>query len=118
MAEARSLIHAIVLGLSGTGDSIRHANNGGESAGRRRSRARLDRFLVTESRLAQVHMHVDQAGRNDQTFARRSLQFRISAAAITSADFGFRADDFSIGDVKIGDFIPLDLRDRSRDRCE
>ena len=46
LSAARSLINAIVLGLSATGDSIRHANNGRESAGRRRSRAGLDGFLV------------------------------------------------------------------------
>ena len=57
---------------------------------------------MTESGLAQMHMHVDQTGRNDQTFRVNLFNF-----GFWISDFGFRAGDFSIRDVKIGDFIPL-----------
>ncbi len=53
-------------------------------------------------------MHVDQTGRNDQTLRVNLFNFRFPAAAgQLRANFGFRADDLSIRDVKIGDFIPL-----------
>src|ERR1051325_4680183 len=38
---------------------IWHANDSRESAGRGGSRTRFDGFLVTESRLAQMHVYVD-----------------------------------------------------------
>src|SRR5262249_24786204 len=66
------------------------------------SRTRLDRFLVTESRLTQMHMQVDEARRDDQPTGVNffNLGFRTS-------NFGFRAQDFSVGDVKISNFIPV-----------
>jgi ribosomal protein S15P/S13E len=43
------------------GRRVRHAGDGGEPAGHGRRRARRDRLLVLLPRLAQVHVHVDQA---------------------------------------------------------
>ena len=45
---------------------IWHADHAGESARRRGARAGGDRFLGRLARLAQVHVQVDQARRNDQ----------------------------------------------------
>ena len=45
---------------------VGHAADGGESAGRGRARAAFDGLGVLEARLAQVHVHVDEAGRDDQ----------------------------------------------------
>ena len=44
---------------------VRHARDRGESAGDRGGRAGGDRLLVLLPRLAQVHVHVDQPGRDD-----------------------------------------------------
>ena len=45
---------------------VRHAGDGGEAAGHRRGRAGRDRLLVLLARLAQVHVHVDQARAHDE----------------------------------------------------
>ena len=47
--------------------SVWHADDGRESARRRRARARLDRLLPTKTRFAEVDVDVDQAGTDDQT---------------------------------------------------
>src|SRR5262249_9813161 len=44
---------------------VGHAAHGGEPAGRRRARPAGDRLLVLVARLAQVHVHVDEAGTDD-----------------------------------------------------
>ena len=56
---------------------VGHGADGCEPAGRRRARAALDGFGVLEARLAQVDMHVDEAGGHYQAggiedFARRA----------------------------------------------
>ena len=43
---------------------VRHAGDRREAAGRRGARPGLDRLLVFVSRLAQMHVHVDEAGKN------------------------------------------------------
>ena len=48
---------------------VRHARDRGESAGDRRGRAAGDRLLVLLSRLAEVHVDVDQSGRDDPALA-------------------------------------------------
>ena len=45
---------------------VRHAADGGESARRRRARAGFDGLGVLDARLAQMHVHVDEAGRDDR----------------------------------------------------
>ncbi len=45
---------------------VRHAGHRGEAAGDRRGGAGRHRFLVLLPRLAQVHVHVDQPGHDDQ----------------------------------------------------
>ena len=45
---------------------VRHARDRGKSAGHRRGDAGRDRLLVLLPRLAQVHVHVDEAGAHDQ----------------------------------------------------
>ncbi len=44
---------------------VRHAHDRREPAARRRGRAGFDVFLVFEARIAEMHMHVHQAGRHD-----------------------------------------------------
>ena len=53
---------ATTLGLSTAGDGVRHADDGGEAARRRRARAGGDCFLRALPRLAQVHVDIDQPG--------------------------------------------------------
>src|SRR5438270_1997229 len=53
-------------------------------------------------RLAQANMHVNSAGRDDQPTCVNFLNF-----GSRTLDSGFGADDFSVGDVNIGKFIPL-----------
>ena len=55
---------------------VGHAADGGEAAGRRGARAGLDGFGVLEARLAQVHVHVDEAGRHDQAGGIEHLRLR------------------------------------------
>src|SRR4029077_15620932 len=64
--------------------------------------ARQDSFLVTESRVAQVHVHVDQASRDDQPTRVNLFNF-----GFRTSNFGLGPDDFSISDVNIGNSIPL-----------
>jgi hypothetical protein len=45
---------------------IRHGQDAGEAAGRRGARAGGDGFLLRAARFAQVDVHVDQAGRDDE----------------------------------------------------
>ena len=46
---------------------VRHADDRGETARRRRARAGFDRFLPAEARLAEMHVNIDQARRDDQS---------------------------------------------------
>ena len=46
-------------------DRIRHAADGGEAARRRGFAAGLDGFGMLDARLAQMHVHVDEARRYD-----------------------------------------------------
>ena len=57
---------------------VRHARDGGEAAGDGRRRAGRDRLLVLLPGLAQVHVDVDEAGRDDDTTpaARRRARHR------------------------------------------
>ena len=48
---------------------VRHAGDGREAAGDGRGRARRDRLLVLLPRLAQVHVHVDEPGTDDEARA-------------------------------------------------
>ena len=45
---------------------VGHGADGGESARGRRARSALDGLGMLEAGLAQVHVHVDEAGRDDQ----------------------------------------------------
>ena len=88
---------------------IRHAANGRESAGRRGARAGLDGFGVLDTGLAQMHVHVDEARRDDEAggvehFRARSRQ--ILAHACNAAIF----------DANVGNFVAPRKRDRSRGR--
>ena len=60
--------------LSLTGTGVRHARDRREAAGDRRRGAGRDRFLVLLSRLAQVHVHVDQT--RDRRRARSACRRR------------------------------------------
>src|SRR6266550_7818619 len=55
--------------IVGDGIGVRHRAHRGESASSGGTRSRRDRFHVLAPRLAQVAMHVDQPGRNDQSRA-------------------------------------------------
>ena len=74
---------------------VGHAADGGESAGGGGARAALDGFGVLESRLAQVHVHVDEAGRDDQAGGVE----RLGAAANR---FGADAGDAAVFDQHVG----------------
>ena len=45
---------------------VRHAADGGEASGRRGARAGFDGLGMLDARLAQMHVHVDEARRDDQ----------------------------------------------------
>ena len=58
-----------------------------------------------------MHVDVDQTWRDDQTSRANLFNFRFPAAAGERlSDFGFRADDFSVNDVKIGNLVPFICR--------
>src|SRR5262245_65296948 len=57
---------------------------------------------MTEPRLAEMHMHIDQTGRDDQSASVDLFNF-----GFRTSNFGFGAKNFSAGDVEIADFIPL-----------
>ena len=58
-----------------------------------------------------MHVDVDQTWRDDQTSRVNLFNFRFPAAAgELLSDFGFRADDFSVNDVKIGNLVPFICR--------
>ncbi len=64
---------------------IGHAGDRGEPAGQRGGRAGLDGLVLLEARLAEVDVHVDQAGRHD--FARRvDHRFLPGRGGIVSGD--------------------------------
>jgi hypothetical protein len=52
-----------------------------------------------------MHVHIDQARRDDQTTRVNLFNF-----GFRTSDFGFGRDDFSITDVEIGNSIPLVCR--------
>ena len=58
---------------------VGHAGDRGEAAGQRRGRARLDRLVLLEARLAEVDVHVDQARGDDP--ARGVEHFRPAVGA-------------------------------------
>ena len=58
LRHARLIVHRI---------GVRHARDGGEAAGDGRGDTGRHRLLVLLSGLAQVHVHVDQTGRDDQS---------------------------------------------------
>ena len=59
-------IQRVISGESFTGMVLGMAATDGKAARRRRRRARGDGLLVALAGLAQVHVHVDEAGRNGQ----------------------------------------------------
>ena len=74
---------------------VRHAADGGESARRRGARPALDGLGVLEAGLAQVHVHVDEAGRDDQPgrvehfgARRRQIRRRRRDAAVLDQHVG------------------------------
>src|SRR4029077_14800013 len=81
--------------------SIRHANDSGEAAGRCGSPARLDSFLVTESRLAQMHMNVNQPWRYGQSSRVNLFNFCLLTSETCSIC------DSPVSNVEIGNFIPF-----------
>ena len=58
-------IQRVISGESFTGDGIGHRADGGESAGGSGRRSGRNRFFVRLPGLAQMHMQVDESGRND-----------------------------------------------------
>ena len=87
--------HATTLALSMTGEVL------GEAARRRRLGAGGDGFLGGLTRLAQVDVEVDQAGRDDE------------AGAVNFFDCGLRIGDCgmirnaAVDEKKVGDFVTL-----------
>ncbi len=69
-SPARSLIHAIVLGLSATGD-VFGMQTTVVNRGRRGTRTGLDCFFPAKTRLAEMNVDIYQPGTNNQ--ARRSI---------------------------------------------
>ena len=82
--------------------SIRHADDGGESARRGRARAGFDRLLPAESRLAQMDVEIDQARGDDEIRSRRSPRVRELRVRDCERD-AIRPSTMS----KIADFIAL-----------
>ena len=58
----RRTMNRVTLGVVVDRIGVRHAGDGGEPARRGGRQARRDRLLVLLARLAQVHVHVDEAG--------------------------------------------------------
>ena len=57
---------------------------------------------MTEAGFPQMHVHVDQAGRHDQTARIDFFNFGIRIS-----EFGSGGDNLSVFDVNISDLIPL-----------
>ncbi len=72
--------------IVGDGIGVRHRADRGESAGRRRARAGRDRLDIFAPRLAQMAVHVDEAGRDDEPGAVDDLEPRRSASTDVASD--------------------------------
>ena len=70
----------------------------------------LDGLGVLEARLAQVHVHVDEARRDDQARWHRRLR------RPPADKFGADAVDDAVFDPHVGDAVVTRRRDRSRGR--
>ena len=75
---------------------VGHAADGGEAAGGRGARAGLDGFGVLEARLAQVHVHVDEAGSYDQAGGIEDLR------AARGFEIGADGGDDAVANENIG----------------
>ena len=89
---------------------VRHARHGGEAAGHRRRDAGRHRFLVLLPRLAQVHVHVDEARDRSTKPAGMSTTVPPSAsdAGRSRADLG----DAIAVDQHVEDAVDARWRDR------
>ena len=102
VSRARSLIQVIVLGLSATGEVFGMQTTVVNPPAAAARAPDCDRFLVSETGLAQMDMHVDQAGRNNE-----ALCASISAISdFRFSDCGLIGDP-AVDDHKIADFIAL-----------
>ena len=76
-ADGKDIDDGVALGalhdVAGNGGAVvhrrrvGHAADGSEAAGRSGARSALDGLGVLKARLAQMDMHVDEAGRDDQS---------------------------------------------------
>ena len=80
LGDTRVIVHGV---------GVRHAGHGGEPAGHRGRRAAGDRLLVLLAGLAQVDVHVDEAGTHNEAGRHRdhdgSLRRQITAHALDDA---------------------------------
>ena len=93
---------------------VRHRAHGGESAGGRRARAGRDRLDFFAPRLAQMAVHVDESGRDDEPGAVDRLE--TVAIRVSLATRGPIASMRSVDDEHVGDAIDATATDRSRGR--
>jgi hypothetical protein len=94
LAHERDGVRA-VRGRVGVG----HGQDAGEAARRRRARAGGDGFLLAAARFAQVDVHVDEAGRDDE-----ALRVDDGHGGILRRGGAF--GDASVDDEEIADFVP------------
>ena len=76
---------------------VGHGEHAGESTCSGGARAAGDRFLLASARLAQMHMHVDEAGRDDSALSANDWH-----ADRRGGDVGNDA----VFDQQVADFIP------------
>src|SRR6185436_17420350 len=81
---------------------VGHAAHGSEAARDRGARARADVFLVLLAWLAQVHVQVDEAGRDDLAGGVEGARGRVGRAQ-AGPDLG----DLAVDDEDIGGLVDL-----------
>ena len=82
------------------GFRIRHAADGREPSSRCGPRSAFNRFGVFEPRLAQMHVHIDEAGRHDEP---RRVEYLRACSIEVRPDFS----DDAIAQQHIRDFIAM-----------
>ncbi len=91
--------HRVVDDRVGVG----HRADRREAAVGRGARAGFDVFLLLEAGLAQMHVHVDQAGDDD-------LAAQVALDALFHSEVLADLDDLAVADEDVGGFVQTDLR--------
>ena len=90
-------------GIVDDGIGVSHAAHGGETAMGSRTGAGSDIFLLLETGLAQMHVHVDQTGNGD-------LSAHIAGFALFDGKVLAHFGDLAVADHDVANFIERDLR--------